>query len=40
MEMGESDVFTVASILKKFIRELADPLLTMELYNCFIAIWG
>lgn len=30
----------VASILKKYLRELPDALLTCELYPCFIISWG
>jgi hypothetical protein len=35
-----SDPHVVPGLMKKFFRDLPDPLLTNELYTCFIAIWG
>jgi len=34
----EDNPHVVAGLLKKFLRELPDPMLTYELYTCFIAI--
>eukprot|EP01114_Cavostelium_apophysatum_P021600 TRINITY_DN7585_c0_g1_i1.p1 TRINITY_DN7585_c0_g1~~TRINITY_DN7585_c0_g1_i1.p1 ORF type:complete len:459 (-),score=137.02 TRINITY_DN7585_c0_g1_i1:36-1412(-) len=33
------DPHLIAGLMKKWFRELPDPLLTFELYTCFIAIW-
>jgi len=44
--MEEIDLFQqrnphlVAGLMKKWFRELPDPILTFELYTCFIAIWS
>jgi len=36
----EEDPHLIAVLLKKYLRELPDPLFTFELYTCFIAIWN
>jgi RhoGAP domain/Inhibitor of Apoptosis domain len=38
-EKNNVDGHVVASLLKKYMRELPEPILTFELYICFIAIW-
>ncbi len=37
---GEPDIHVVTSLLKLYLRELTDPLLTFELYDGFIAAEG
>ncbi len=38
--MVVSDAHVIASLLKLWFRELPEPLLTYELYDCFIAAAG
>ncbi len=38
--LGENDVHNAAGLLKAFLRELPEPLLTFESYNSFIAAKG
>lgn len=37
--VSDDHVHLVAGVLKKFLRELPAPILTFELYICFIALW-
>jgi RhoGAP domain len=40
LEFDSAGIHTVAGALKKFLRDLPNPLCTFELYTCFIAVSG
>lgn len=39
-EFSNLDPHVIANLLKQYLRDLPEPLLTFELYDCFIAATG
>ena len=40
IDLSEYSIHSVAGLLKLYLRELPEPILTFELYDCFIAAHG